>query len=94
MRVFSWDSNPSIDLPTFRLSRNRAAEAINNGEAVEIDRTSIQLLPPKSYLEDRRNYAGGGTMRSAWHIRESLAFLVWQMRAHGPDSVTSIDNGT
>jgi hypothetical protein len=76
--LFGFQQNPTTDRP-LRKSYSYVDSLILEGRAEWLTEHIAQLLPPEEYLADQRNYAAGGGFSSAWHIRESLGFLTWQM---------------
>jgi len=78
--IFDFQSNPAIDRPAFKLSEARGEEILAENRGEKVGPRHILLYPPANYVADGTHKLVGGTMRSAWQIKPSDGFFVWQMR--------------
>jgi hypothetical protein len=85
--VFAFDANPSIDSPKFFTSHADRKERVSRYGYLHLSDFAIQEPFPPGYEHDARAFIGA-SMRSAWAVRESAGFLVWQMN-RSRDSATT-----
>jgi hypothetical protein len=76
--VYSHDSNPAIDSPSYFISRSEADTRIDKGYAVYLSTDSIRTRPP-GWTPDEEKLIAGGLFTSAWRKAWSDCYLVWQM---------------
>lgn len=78
-QVFSWQANPTIDPPTFKVSPARAVELMKTNKYHVINLLSgweaLQERIPEDAVIERRF----GGFDAAWQIRPSGGFMVYQM---------------
>ena len=76
--VYSHDSNPAIDSPSYFISPVDAAARIDKGYAVYLSASSIRIRPP-GWTPDEEKFIAGGLFSTAWRKAWSANYLVWQM---------------
>jgi len=81
--VYSHDSDPAIDRPSFHITPSDAAARIARGYVRWLSPRSVQLKPPPGYYRELLIEFVG--MRDAWQPRSSVGFIVLQMRTPGQE---------
>jgi hypothetical protein len=79
IRVFSWDSNPRCDSPSFFVSRHEAECRVSKRCARFVAHNAIQHRPPDGLI-DATGRMLSALFDEAWAPQWSEAFIVWQMR--------------
>ena len=78
--LFSFTDDPLTARP-IKKSHSYVERLITEGRAEWLNANSAQLLPPREYLEDRRNFVTAGTFGDAWRIELSGGVMpTWQLQ--------------
>ena len=78
--LFAAESDVERDSRIGKVSNARAKELLDSGKAFLVRTKSLQLQPTEEERSDMRKKVAGGTFDSAWSIRPSGGYLVWQLR--------------